>query len=132
MSTRQDTYVVVTGDIAQNNIVFSANVLNSMFIIRGRHRDNSNYKACIATTLSKEEIVENHKSVLYSIGLSTKGDDFDLPCMYWISKLYKNPCKQRYKAGSAKCTTKTLSKLLTSILTAVIGSPVQPRHLLLP
>ena len=39
--------------------------------------------------------------------------------MYWIPKLHKDPYKQRYIAGSAKCSTKPLSKLLPSILTTV-------------
>ena len=39
--------------------------------------------------------------------------------MYWITKLHKNPYKQRYIAGSAKCSTKPLSQILNRILTAV-------------
>ena len=46
-------------------------------------------------------------------------DDCDLPSLYWIPKLHKSPYKQRYIAGSANCTTKPLSVLLTSILTTV-------------
>jgi len=38
---------------------------------------------------------------------------------FWIPKLHKCPFKQRYIAGSAKCSTKPLSKLLTCILSAV-------------
>ena len=53
--------------------------------------NNSSDETYTATTLSKEEIVENHKSVLSSFGLSTKDDDCDLPYMYWIPKLHKNP-----------------------------------------
>ena len=41
------------------------------------------------------------------------------PKLYWIPKLHKNPYKQRYIAGSAKCSTKPLSQILTRILTAV-------------
>ena len=57
--------------------------------------NNSSVKTYTATTLSKEEIVENHKSVLYiySFGLSTKDDDCDLPSMYRIPKLHKNTYK---------------------------------------
>ena len=80
--------------------------------------NSSSNKTYTATTLSYEEIVENHKSVLSSFGLSTKDDDCDLPSMYWISKLHKNPYKQRHISGSAKCTTTPLSSLLISILTA--------------
>ncbi len=46
-------------------------------------------------------------------------DYCELPSIHWIPKLHKNPCKQRYITGSAKCTTKPLSKLLTFILTTV-------------
>jgi hypothetical protein len=48
-----------------------------------------------------------------------KDEDCDLPLLYWTSKLHKCPSKQRYIAGVAKCSTKSLSKILTSILTAV-------------
>ena len=41
----------------------------------------------------KEDIVENHKSVPSSFCLSTKDDDCDLPSLYWIPKLHKDPCK---------------------------------------
>ena len=80
--------------------------------------NNSNDKTYTVTTVSKDGIGESHKSVLSSFCLSTEDGDCDLPCMYWIPKFHKNPFKQRHIAGSAKCTTKHLSKLLTSILTA--------------
>ena len=39
--------------------------------------------------------------------------------LYWIPKLHKCPFKQHYFAGSAKCSTISLSKLLTCILSVV-------------
>ena len=54
-----------------------------------------------------------------SFGVNTKDDDIDLPSLYWIPKLHKDPYKQRFIAGSSSCSTKPLSKLLTSILTTV-------------
>ena len=71
------------------------------------------------TVLSKEEIIENHKSVLASFDLKIRVKDCDLPLLYWILKLHQNPYKQRFIAGSSKCTTKILSQLLTTILTTV-------------
>ena len=41
------------------------------------------------------------------------------PKLYRIPKLHKNPYKQRYIAGSAKCSTKPISQILTRILIAV-------------
>ena len=55
------------------------------------------------TTLTKEEILDNHMSVLCSFGISTKDEELVLPSLYWIPKLHKCPLKQRYIAGSAKC-----------------------------
>jgi len=34
------------------------------------------------TTLAKEEILDNHRSVLYSFGISTKDEELDLPSLY--------------------------------------------------
>ena len=70
-------------------------------------------------TPTKEEILDNHRSVLYSFGISTKDEELDLPSLYWIPKLHKCPFKKLYIAGSAKCSTKPLFKLLTCILSAV-------------
>ena len=72
--------------------------------------DNPTYTP---TTLTKEEILDNHGSVLCSFEISTKDEELDLPSLYWIPKLHRCPFKQRYIAGFAKCTTKPLFKLLT-------------------
>jgi hypothetical protein len=48
-----------------------------------------------------------------------KDEELDLPSLYWIPKLHRYPFKQRYVAGSAKCSTKPLSKLLTCIISTV-------------
>jgi hypothetical protein len=44
-----------------------------------------------------------------------RDEELDLPSLYWIPKLHKCPFKQPYIDGSAKCSTKPLSKLLTCI-----------------
>ena len=69
--------------------------------------------------LTKEEILDNHMSVICSLGISTKDGELDLPLLYCIPKLHKCPFRKRYIAGSAKCSTKSLSSLLTCILSAV-------------
>ena len=65
------------------------------------------------TAMSKEEILQNHHSVMLTFGISLPEEDIDLPKLYWIPKLHKNPYKQRYIAVSAKCSTKPLSQNLT-------------------
>ena len=73
------------------------------------------------TAMSKKEILQNHHSVMLTFGISHPEEDIDLPKLYWIPELHKNPYKQIYIAGSAKCSIKPLSQMLTRILTAVKG-----------
>ena len=68
------------------------------------------------TSMSKDEILQNHHSVMLTFGISLPEEDIDIPKSYWI---HKNPYTQRYIAGSAKCSTKPLSQILTRIITAV-------------
>jgi hypothetical protein len=81
--------------------------------------DNSPGNPTYTPTLTKEEILDNHRSVLCSFAISTKVEELDLPSLYWIPKVDKCHFKQRYIVGSAKYSTKSLYKLLTCILSAV-------------
>jgi len=65
--------------------------------------------------------------VLSSFGLSIKDDYVDLPSLYLIPKLRKCPYKEWYIARSAKCSTTSLSKILTAVLSTVkVGLTVIP------
>ena len=48
-----------------------------------------------------------------------KIEELDLPYIYWIPKMHKNPYKHRFIAGSSKCSNKPLSILLTKLLTHI-------------
>jgi hypothetical protein len=41
-----------------------------------------------------------------SLNIPSGKESDDLPYLYWISKLHKTPCKERYIAGSSTCSTK--------------------------
>ena len=41
--------------------------------------------------MSKDEILQNHHSVVLTYGISLPEEDIDLPKLYWIPKLHKNP-----------------------------------------
>ena len=78
--------------------------------------DNPTYTP---TTLTKDDILNNHRYVVSSFGISTKDEELDMSSLYWIPKLHKCPFKQCYISGSVKCSTKPLTKILTYILSAV-------------
>ena len=115
-----DRFVIVPADKASNNVVFICKTYYysclQKELVDNNDVDTSTYQR---TNFTKEEILINHRSVLSSFGINTLDDDADLPSLYWIPKLHKDPYKHRFIAGSAKCSTKPLSKLLTTILTTV-------------
>ena len=53
------------------------------------------------------------------IGIQTIDEELDLPYIYWIQKMHKNPYKHRFIADSSKCSTRPLSILLTKLLTHI-------------
>ena len=64
-------------------------------------------------------VLDNHKLVLTTFVIQTTDEELDLPYIYWIPKMHKNPYKHRFIAGSSKCSTKPLSILLTKLLTHI-------------
>ena len=48
-----------------------------------------------------------------------KENQEQLPTLYWLPKLHKQPYKSHFIANSSSCTTTELSKLFTSCLTTV-------------
>ena len=120
LSLLHDKYVIVSADKASNNIVCVCKSHYIDCLIKELGIDNSlGNPTYTPTTLTKKEILDNHQSVLCSFGISTKDEELDLPSLYWIPKFHKCPFKQRYIAGSAKCSTKHLSKLLTCIISVI-------------
>ena len=120
LSDLHDKYVIVPADKAPNNIVFVCKryYVDCLIEELGINKTHGN-ATYTPTALTKREILNNHLSVLQSFGVKTDPEEFELPALYWMPKLHKCPYKQRYIAGSAKCSTKPLSKLLTRILSAV-------------
>ena len=115
-------YVIVPADKASNNVVFVCKTYYFECLQRELDLDDSisiSKSTYQRTAFSKDEILANHRSVLSSFAIDTVGKDTDLPLLYWIPKLHKDPNKQRFIAGSSSCSTKPLSKLLTSILTTI-------------
>ena len=122
-----EKFVVVPADKASNNILFvcKTHYINCLMEELGMSTMAGN-PAYNLTAMSKDEILQNHRSVMLTFGISLAEEDINLLKLYWISKLHKNPYKQRDIAGSSKCSTKKrvrenkpLSLILTQILTAV-------------
>ena len=118
LTSLQNKYVIVPADKAPNNMVFICknyyiDCLKNELGLTGGTLNNT----YTPVTFTKREIINNQTSVLETFGIEIPNEDHDLPSMYWLPKLHKSPYKQRYIAGSSKCSTKQMSILLKKILT---------------
>ena len=122
LSRLHENFLIVPADKASNNyrytFVCKKHYVDILIEDLGLHSlpQNPTYNL---TDLSASEVLDNHKSVLTSSGIQTNNEELDLPYIYWIPKMHKNPYKHRFIAGSSKCSTKPLSILLTKLLTHI-------------
>ena len=68
----------------------------------------------------EKSVVNKHCSDIetkFAVGITESQEK--LPTIYWLQKLHKRPYKARFIANSSSCTTTSLSKVLTSCLTAI-------------
>ena len=104
-----ENFVLVSADKASNNIVFVCKshyytcLLNELEFTSTL--GNPTYTP---SDLNKDEILQNHLSVLNTFNIPKNRDQFESPYLYWIPKLHKDLYKQRYIAGSSKSSTKPL------------------------
>ena len=115
-----ENFVLVPADKASNNIVFVCkSYYYNCLINELGFTSTSRNPTYTQSNLTKDEILPNHRSVLNTFNIPNNQDQFELPYLYCIPKLHKNPYKQRYIAGSSKCSTKPLSVLLAKVLTVL-------------
>ena len=68
----------------------------------------------------EKSVVNKHCSDIvtkFEVGITESQEK--LPTFYWLPILHKRPYKARFIANSSSCTTTSLSKVLTSFLTAI-------------
>ena len=66
------------------------------------------------TDRCKEEIVDDNREYSERLGYSLSEKELDLPTMYWIPKMHKNPVKHRFIVASKSCSTKQLSTAVSN------------------
>ena len=109
-------------DKASKNVIavckkyYIENLIKELGINTANVSPNSRY---IPSSDSFDEILNSHCKFIESVGIAMSEEDKDLPYLYWTPKLHKVPFKHRFIAGSSKCTTKDLSRLLTEVLTTI-------------
>ena len=116
----QNKFVMVPIDKASNNVAFICKRFYASVILQelgvSANEPSPTYE--IINDLSRDQIIAKHKLELNNLfNLSIKDDMLTLPDIYWLPKLHKNPIKFRFIIASKRCTTKRLSKDISSIFT---------------
>ena len=104
LSRLHENFVIVPADKASNNYTFvcKRHYIDTLTEELGLHSLPGNLTYNL-TDFSASEVLDNHKSVLTSFGIQSNSEELDLPYIYWIPKMHKNPYKDRFIAGSSKC-----------------------------
>ena len=72
------------------------------------------------TDLSASDVLDYHKLVLTSFGIQTTDEELDLPYIYWIPKMHKNPFNtDSLRVHQSVLLSKPLSIILTKSLTRI-------------
>ena len=92
LSRLHENFAVVPADKAPNNYTFVCKKYYVSILIEELGLNslpgNPTYNF---TDFSASEVLDNHKSVLTSFGIDPNEDELDLPYIYWIPKMHKNP-----------------------------------------
>ena len=72
----------------------------------------------LISTVEKSVVNKHCSDIETKFAVGTAESQEKLPTFYWLPKLHKRPYKARFIANSSACTTTSLSKVLTSCLTA--------------
>ena len=109
-----EKFVFVPIDKAGNNIAIICKRYYVEVILKEiGHLGNGN-NTYEKTQKNLSEIVE--ENVMYSkrLGLEVEDREKDLPSMYWIPKMHKDPPGARFIIASKQCSTKKISKSVSS------------------
>ena len=115
----KESFVIVPIDKATNNIAFICKHFYAKVLVK--ELDFSNPNNCDNSTyhqihnFDKKQIIKEHKTFLSKLKIELKQNMENLPLMYWIPKMHKNPVGFRFIIASPQCTLKHLAKDLTAI-----------------
>ena len=108
-------------DKAANDVAFICEHFYVLTIIKelnldchlSKQDDNNTYT--FINNKTKDEIIKEHKLYLSKRKINLANNMQDLPVMYWIPKMHKNPISFRFIIASPVCSIKPLSKDIASM-----------------
>ena len=108
LSSLHDKYVIVPADKVANNFVFVC----KDYYLRCLVNELGSTSTYSVTAFTKEEILQNHQSVVSSFGIAIGKDNHNLPNLYWIPKLIKILTNNALLQGQRNVQQKNFHKCL--------------------
>ena len=110
----QKSYVFVPIDKAGNNIAIICKRYYVEIILKEIGHVGNGNSTYENSSKSVEEIVEDNVTYSKRLGLEVEDREKELPSMYWIPKMHKDPPGARFIIASKQCSTKKISKSVSS------------------
>ena len=110
----QKSYVFVPIDKAGNSIAIICKRYYVEIILKEIGHVGNGNSTYENSSKSLEEIVEDNVTYSKRLGLEVEDREKDLPSMYWIPKMHKDPPGARFIIASKQCSTKKISKSVSS------------------
>ena len=112
-----EKYVLTPADKAQNNIILTC---KPYYIkkIKEELLGSNTYQIAIDNF---DDIIKRTCDFSEGMGIKTVEEMKQLPLIYFIPKMHKNPTSQRFIAGSKLCSIKIISKLFSKCLKLILN-----------
>ena len=117
----KEDFVIAPIDKAANNVAFICKHFYSLTIIKELYFDShlssqdDNNTYIFINNKTKDQIIKEHKLYLSKHKINLTNNIQDLPVMYRIPNMYKNPISFCFIIASPVCSIKPHSKDITSI-----------------
>ena len=107
-------FVLVPIDKAGNNIAIICKRYYVEVILKEIGQIGNGNSTYEKTSRTVEDVVEDNMMYSERLGLEVDDREKDLPSMYWIPKMHKDPPGARFIIASKQCVTKKISKSVSS------------------
>ena len=115
----KDLYVITPTDKAQNNILFTC---KNFYIKKLKEELTKPGQLTYQLVQQNSELI-NDNIINFSLSKNVKvpREMIEIPLLYWIPKMHKNPIGSRFIAGSKYCSIKPLSKHFSKALKLILN-----------
>jgi len=115
----KESYVITVTDKAQNNILFTC---KSHYV--SKIKDELTRPGQLTYNPENKDVDTIHNIIINfskSKNIKVPNEMKDIPLIYWIPKMHKNPIGSRFIAGSKSCSIKLLSKYFSKALKVILN-----------